>query len=180
MIYTPGNAIAVKPQNLPSDPTMGGLWARPRSGVASHVVSPVIGRPEATADAARVRATSSKRRVVLVVEDNDDVRQMYADLLTFFGFRVIEATNGLEALSMASQFRPDLVVMDMALPLMDGVAATRALKHTSRTARTPVIAVTGFPAEHYRDRATAAGCNAFLTEPCSVELLDLISRLLDR
>jgi CheY-like chemotaxis protein len=120
----------------------------------------------------------STKRLVLVVEDDDHIREMYADLLTFSGFSVVEASNGREAVVAGSTLRPDLIVMDLALPFMDGIDAMRTLKSDPRTSLIPVIAVTGFSPEHYRQRASAAGCDVFLTKPCSPELLDEVHRLL--
>jgi PleD family two-component response regulator len=81
--------------------------------------------------------------LILVVEDYPDAREMYAEYLRFSGFRVAEARNGEEALARARQEVPDVVLMDLALPLMDGWEATRRLKSDPRTARTLVVALTG-------------------------------------
>jgi CheY-like chemotaxis protein len=138
----------------------------------------MIQRAKRTARPVASRRAGFKRPLVLVVEDNDDVRQMYADLLSFFGLGVVEAYNGVEAVALGRALQPDLIVMDMALPVMDGATATRKLKGAFPTSPIPVIAVTGFSADHYLSRARAAGCDAFLTKPCSLELLDEVSRLL--
>jgi len=138
----------------------------------------MIQRGRRIARPASARRPDSTKPLVLIVEDNNDVRQMYADLLTFFGLGVAEASNGAEAVALSRTLRPDLVVMDMALPVMDGATATRKLKRAARRSPPSVIAVTGFSHDFYKSRALAAGCDAFLTKPCSLELLDEVSRLL--
>jgi CheY-like chemotaxis protein len=118
--------------------------------------------------------------LVLVVEDYPDAREMYAEYLRFSGFRVAEARNGEEALDKASQNVPDVVLMDLALPLMDGWEATRRLKSDPRTARTLVVALTGHALAGHAEGARRAGCDAFVTKPCLPdELVEVIHRLLD-
>ena len=121
-----------------------------------------------------------KMPLVLVVDDAAEIREMYGDLLTFSGFRVAEAEDGREAVLRGTALRPDVIVMDLALPVMDGLSAIRVLKHSPDTSSIPIIAVTGFSPEHYRDRAIAAGCDTFLTKPCLNELLDEVYRQLER
>lgn len=117
--------------------------------------------------------------LILVVEDYPDAREMYAEYLRFSGFRVAEARNGEEALSTAQQTVPDVVLMDLALPLMDGWEATRRLKSDPRTARTLVVALTGHALAGHAEGARRAGCDAFVTKPCLPdELVEVIHRLL--
>jgi two-component system cell cycle response regulator DivK len=103
---------------------------------------------------------------VLVVEDYPEARQMYAEYLRFSGFRVDEARNGEEALSKAFALLPNVIVMDLALPLIDGWEATRRLKADPRTAQIPIVALTGQALAEHQDRARLAGCSAFLRKPC--------------
>ena len=91
--------------------------------------------------------------LILVVEDYDDAREMYVEYLTFTGFRVESATNGLEAIEMTQRLKPDLVLMDLALPKLDGWEATRRLKSDPATARIPVIALTGHALAGHAERA---------------------------
>jgi two-component system, cell cycle response regulator DivK len=117
--------------------------------------------------------------LVLVVDDFQDNREMFAEYLTFSGFRVAEAATGREALERAFELMPDLILMDLSLPEIDGWEATRHLKNDPRTKRIPIVALTGHTlAGHSRD-AKDAGCDAFLTKPCLPDALVLeIRRLL--
>jgi two-component system, cell cycle response regulator DivK len=118
--------------------------------------------------------------LVLVVEDYPDAREMCAEYLRFSGFRVDEARNGEEALAKAQESVPDVVLMDLALPLMDGWEATRRLKSDRRTAGTLVVALTGHALAGHAEGARRAGCDAFVTKPCLPdELVDVIRRLLE-
>ncbi len=102
---------------------------------------------------------------ILLVEDNDDNRVVYRTMLNHFGFRVVEATDGPEALRCVRDDRPDLIVMDISIPLMDGWETTRTLKADPDTARIPVIAVTAHALDSDRARADRIGFSLFLTKP---------------
>ena len=117
--------------------------------------------------------------LILVVDDFLDNRQMYAEYLAFSGMRVEEAENGLEALEKAFAMLPDLIVMDLSLPGIDGWEATRRLKADPRTKRIPVIALTGHALAGHSKGAMDAGCDAFITKPCLPErLLDEVRKTL--
>jgi len=117
--------------------------------------------------------------LILVVEDYDDAREMYVEYLTFTGFRVESATNGIEAIEMTERLLPDLVLMDLALPKLDGWEATRRLKSNTATAHIPVIALTGHALAGHAERAREAGCDSFITKPCVPdELVAEIARVL--
>jgi CheY-like chemotaxis protein len=119
--------------------------------------------------------------LVLVVEDYQDAREMYAEYLTFSGFRVVEAANGIEALEKARELLPDIILMDLALPRMDGWEATRRLKADERTRGIPVVALTGHALAGHADGARQAGCDAFVTKPCLPDaLVAEIQRMLDQ
>jgi two-component system cell cycle response regulator DivK len=123
---------------------------------------------------------SRDRQLVLVVEDYQDAREMYAAYLQFSGFDVAEATDGLEAIEKANQLMPDIVLMDLALPRMDGWEATRRLKNDDRTRHIPIVALTGHALAGYAEGARQAGCDAFVTKPCLPDaLVAEIKRLLD-
>ena len=118
--------------------------------------------------------------LVLLVDDFQDNREMYAEFLRFSGLRVEEAANGLEALDKTLALLPDLVVMDLSLPGIDGWEATRRLKADARTKHIPVLALTGHALAGYSEGAREAGCDAFVTKPClPEELLAEIKRVLD-
>jgi two-component system cell cycle response regulator DivK len=119
--------------------------------------------------------------LILVVDDYADNREMYSAYLRFQGLDVVEAANGAEALERAFERPPDLVVMDLSLPGVDGWQATRTLKADARTKNIPVIAVTGHALAGAPEQAAEAGCDGFLTKPCLPEdLLQEIQRMLDR
>lgn len=110
--------------------------------------------------------TPIKRPCVLLVEDDADARAMYGEYLRLSGFDVVEAANGVEALLRARNAAPDIVLMDLSLPLMDGWDATRHLKSDSLTADIPVVALSGHTSEGTAGGAKRAGCDAFVTKPC--------------
>jgi two-component system cell cycle response regulator DivK len=117
--------------------------------------------------------------LILVVDDFLDNRQMYAEYLAFSGLRVEEAENGHEALEKAFAMLPDLIVMDLSLPGIDGWEATRRLKNDPRTKRIPVIALTGHALAGHSKGAMDAGCDAFITKPCLPErLLEEVRKML--
>lgn len=104
--------------------------------------------------------------LILVVDDYEDAREMYAEYLRFCGFRVAEARNGNEAIEQAFALLPDLILMDLSLPGMDGWEATRQLKADERTRPIPVVALTGHALAGASDGAKRAGCDSFVTKPC--------------
>jgi CheY-like chemotaxis protein len=135
-----------------------------------------VSRKSAAASRARTKAP-----LILVVDDYADNREMYSAYLKFQGLEVMEAANGAEALDRAFERPPDLVVMDLSLPGVDGWQATRALKADARTKNIPVIAVTGHALAGAPEHAAEAGCDGFLTKPCLPEdLLREIERMLGR
>lgn len=104
--------------------------------------------------------------LILVVDDYEDAREMYAEYLRFSGYRVAEARNGNEALEQAFALMPDLILMDLSLPGMDGWEATRQLKADDRTRQIPVVALTGHALAGASEGAKKAGCDSFVTKPC--------------
>ena len=107
--------------------------------------------------------------LVLVVDDYEDNREMYASYLEFAGMRIEQAVNGSEAITKAVTLLPDLIVMDLSLPGVDGWEATRRLKQDVRTKSILVLALTGHALEGAEQGAKEAGCDAFLTKPCLPE-----------
>lgn len=110
--------------------------------------------------------SSETAPLILVVDDYQDAREMYAEYLQFSGFRVAEARNGNEALEQAFALKPDLILMDLSLPGMDGWEATRVLKADDRTKNIPVVALTGHALAGASEGAKKAGCDSFVTKPC--------------
>jgi len=109
--------------------------------------------------------------LVLVVEDYQDAREMYAAYLQFSGYRVAEATNGIEAIEQATALLPDIILMDLALPKMDGWEATRRLKLDEKTRHIPIVALTGHALAGHAEGARQAGCDSFVTKPCLPDAL---------
>ena len=118
--------------------------------------------------------------LVLIVDDVQDNRTIYVLFLKFSGFRVAEAENGKEALDTATTLLPDVIVMDLSLPVMDGWEATRRLKRDPRTEKIPVIVLTGHALPEHAQAAREAGCDVVITKPCLPDqLLETIRRILD-
>src|SRR5215210_1470742 len=126
--------------------------------------------------------TTSKRSQcrVLLVDDYPDAREMYSEYLKFSGYDVVEASNGMEALERAVETSPDIILMDLSLPVMDGWEATRRLKADKRTADIPVVALTGHALAGISEGAREAEKDAFVTKPCLPEdLVKEIRKVLD-
>jgi two-component system, cell cycle response regulator DivK len=124
---------------------------------------------------------SSDRPRVLVVDDYPDAREMYSEYLGYCGFDVVEAANGMEALQRAVETQPDIILMDLSLPVMDGWEATRRLKADARTAGIPVVALTGHALAGISEGARKAGCDAFVTKPClPQDLVEEVRKILAR
>ena len=108
---------------------------------------------------------------ILVIEDQEDNRIILRDLLTSAGYEVIEAVNGQDGVSLAETERPDLILMDIQLPVLDGYEATRRIKANPALAKIPVIAVTSYALSGDEEKAKAAGCDDYVTKPFSPRLL---------
>lgn len=116
---------------------------------------------------------------VLVVEDFDDTRLLMRLELEQRGFRVIEATNGEEGVELAARECPDIIIMDVGLPLVDGIEATRRIRSDDTMRDVLIVALTAHHETEYRAQALAAGCDAYLTKPVDFDwLIDLLGRLL--
>jgi CheY-like chemotaxis protein len=108
---------------------------------------------------------------VLIIDDDADIRDLYATYLEEEGFRVELAADGREGLKQAHVLRPDIIVLDLSMPQIDGWTLCQTLKRTPLTRGIPVIAVTGFVDDKSRERAQAAGVDVFLSKPCLPEEL---------
>jgi CheY-like chemotaxis protein len=104
--------------------------------------------------------------LVLVVDDVAHGREIFAEYLEFRGFRVATAEDGLEAIDKAFDLRPDVILMDLSLPGIDGWEATRRLKQDERTRAIPIIALTAHALASAHDRAKEVGCDSVVTKPC--------------
>jgi len=119
--------------------------------------------------------------LILIVEDNERNRKLVRDILQFRGYRTLEAESAEDGLRLARAQRPDLILMDIQLPGMDGIAALRELRADAATRAIPVIAVTASAMTHDRQRILAAGFDGYQTKPIRVlEFLAAVRELLDR
>ena len=112
---------------------------------------------------------------ILVVEDQEDLRAILRDLLSGSGYEVIEAANGQEGVSKAKSERPDLILMDIQMPVLDGYETTRQIKADPNLKATPIIAVSSYAMKGDEEKARAAGCEHYVTKPYSpIQLLKVI------
>lgn len=119
--------------------------------------------------------------VVLVVEDFEDNRFMMRRLLEMSGYRVVEAVNGEQAVETAVGEQPDLILMDLSLPKLDGLAATRRIRQHDALSKTPIVAVSAHDTTDFHADALAAGCNEYVTKPIDFDQLEaLLKKLLQR
>jgi two-component system cell cycle response regulator DivK len=111
---------------------------------------------------------------VLLVEDTEDNRFMMRRLLEMSGYRVVEAMNGEEAVKLARAESPQLILMDLSLPVIDGLAATRLIRKVPALQSTPIIAVSAHDTSDFQDEAVEAGCNSYVTKPIDFNELELL------
>lgn len=123
--------------------------------------------------------TDGKNHTILIVEDNRDSRELVVKVLTARGYRMVEAVDGLEALTKAVAELPDLILMDISLPKLDGYEVIQRLKTQEVFASTPIIALTAHAMKGDREKALAAGCQDYIAKPINIrELPKLIEALL--
>jgi two-component system, cell cycle response regulator DivK len=121
------------------------------------------------------------RPLVLVADDHEDTRLVFSETLQAAGFAVAFAADGREAVEACGRKRPDLVIMDLSMPALNGWEAIRALKLAEGTSGIPILVVTAQAVHHSRNLAEAAGCDAYLTKPCAPdELVRHVRALLGR
>ena len=111
------------------------------------------------------------KKRILVVEDQDDNRQIIRDLLSAKGYELVEATTGEEGLNLATTGKPDLILMDIQLPGMDGYEVTRRIKAKPELKHIPIIVVTSYALSGDDKKAFDAGCNGYVTKPFSPRVL---------
>jgi CheY-like chemotaxis protein len=122
-------------------------------------------------------AESRSRSLILLVEDLLDARELYAEYLNYAGFSVVTAINGHEAVRLTRLLQPDLILMDLRMPGMDGLEATADLKSDPAVAHIPIVAITADPSVEISEKALAAGCAAFISKPA---LPDEVAREINR
>jgi CheY-like chemotaxis protein len=108
---------------------------------------------------------------ILVVDDNLDNRTIIGEMLKLSGFRVVSASDGAQAVAVAERERPNLILMDLSMPVMDGWSATERIRATADLSSTPVIAVTGHVTQIELERAMRVGCDDYLTKPIDYETM---------
>lgn len=122
---------------------------------------------------------NQEKQVLLVVEDFEDSRFMLRRLLEIAGYRVVEASDGEQAVELAVQKRPALILMDLSLPKLDGLAATRKIRQHQTMGKVPIVAVSAHDAPESRIEALEAGCDEYVTKPIDFDSLNaLLKRLL--
>ncbi len=122
---------------------------------------------------------SNGHKTIMVVEDFEDNRFMMRRLLEMSGYCVLEAINGEEAIQIAESEHPDLILMDLSLPLLDGLAATRRIREVDGLRTVPIVAVSAHDTADFHADALAAGCNDYVTKPIDFDQLEsLLCRLL--
>jgi len=122
---------------------------------------------------------TDRAQTVLIVEDNEDNRIVYSTMLRHFGFAVDEAENGAEGILKARANLPDVILMDIAIPLVDGWEAVQRLKKDPTTAHIPIVALTADAMPADRERAIQVGCDGYLAKPCEPRaVVEEVRRLL--
>lgn len=116
---------------------------------------------------------------VLIVEDNADNREVIRTVLTHHGYEVVEAVDGVEGIDKAGRERPDIILMDLSLPKMDGWEATRRLKADDELKDIPVIAITAHAMSGDEEKALEHGCNGYLAKPCTPKsVIDIVKKFI--
>jgi CheY-like chemotaxis protein len=149
------------------------------SGASSH---PRGGRPATPARRGWQRSSvKGHAPLVLLVDDSASARDLYRQYLRFVGYDVEVAQNGEEALERAAQLIPDIIIMDLMMPGLDGLEATRALKRAPSLRHIPIVALTAYGTYFPTEWALSAGCDAYLSKPClPQDLEEVILRFLGR
>ncbi|MGH9967079.1 MAG: response regulator [Pyrinomonadaceae bacterium] len=127
---------------------------------------------------ADLSAGRAGKRTILVVDDFDDTRLLLRTWLEKRGFQVVEAENGIEAVSQAWKLRPDLIIMDVEMPELDGLSATRQIRSMRELESTPIVAVSAYGAQLFRSEALAAGCSEYVSTPFEPRDLERLIRSL--
>ena len=124
-------------------------------------------------------STEQSARTIMVVEDYDDTRLLLKRGLEGLGYTVLEASNGQEAVEIADREHPDLILMDLDLPILDGIAATQHIRQQSHMHKVPIVALTAYPLSYTRVKAFAKGCDEYMSKPIDMsELAQLVNRYL--
>ena len=125
-----------------------------------------------------INSSTGGERTVLVVDDFDDTRLLLRTWLRRRGFRVIEAENGYQAVAAAQTHQPDFIIMDLEMPELDGLSATRQIRELEQLPRMPIVAVSAYGADRHRSQALDAGCDEYVSTPFDPEELEKLIRSL--
>jgi two-component system cell cycle response regulator DivK len=125
-----------------------------------------------------VENLNEAQRTILIVDDFDDTRLLLRTWLQKKGYRVVEAENGNRAVAAAESVRPDLIIMDVEMPELDGLSATRKIRELTDFREVPIVAVSAYGADQYRDHAIAAGCDEYVSTPFEPDELERLIRSL--
>lgn len=124
---------------------------------------------------------SQSGKTVLLIEDNEDNRIVYSTILQHFGYTVMEALNGEEGIAKAREEQPDLILMDISIPIIDGWEATQVLKRDPQTRNIPIIALTAHALASDREKAIEVGCDSYLAKPCEPKaVVNEVSRFIGK
>ena len=134
--------------------------------------------PTAALAKAQIIPTASESATILIIEDYSDTRELLATMLRGKGYKVIEAEDGLEGLLKATAMYPDLIIMDLSLPEMDGVEAARRIHRQAKLAHIPIFVVSAYLTQDVKEDVSAAGCVEVFSKPFDAELL--LARISDR
>jgi CheY-like chemotaxis protein len=127
----------------------------------------------------RAARRAEQRRTVLVAEDDPDIRLMIGTMMESRGYRVVQAADGQQTLEVARAERPDIILMDLQLPRLNGFSVARFIRQEEHLRKVPIIVVSAHDPARHRNLALAAGCNAFVTKPIDFDRLEeLMARLL--
>lgn len=127
---------------------------------------------------AEMTQSTDGQRTILVVDDFDDTRLLLRTWLQKKGYRVIEAENGKQAVAEAATSQPDLIIMDVEMPELDGLSATRKIRALANSEELPIVVVSAYGADQFRDDALAAGCNEYVSTPFEPEHLEKLIKSL--
>ena len=128
--------------------------------------------------AAQLNDSNQSRGTILVVDDFDDTRLLLRTWLQKKGFRVVEAENGNRAIAAAESSHPDLIIMDVEMPELDGLSATRKIRALANSEQLPIVIVSAYGADQFRADALAAGCNEYVSTPFEPDVLEKLIRSL--
>jgi CheY-like chemotaxis protein len=137
-------------------------------------------QPELTSKLPAMTSPTNPQRTILVVDDFDDTRLLLRTWLERRGFRVVEAEDGIEAVQRAISESPDLIIMDMEMPQLDGLSATRRIRQVNNLGHVPIVAVSAYGADQFRELAIEAGCDEYVSTPFEPIALEAIIRSLMR